>query len=75
MHELGDLDDLAVRPRCTSSRTRVEARGADLQLGDADGVLIGHAERELARGLGEKAARAVAVAAAPRRRSASGAAR
>ena len=32
-----------------------ETARPDLQLGDADGVLVGHAERKLARGLGQQA--------------------
>ena len=39
----------------------VEPARPDFQFGDAHGVLVGHAERELARGLGEQQARAVAV--------------
>ena len=62
MHELGDLDDLPVARAHLLAHPR-KARGADLELGDADRVLIGHAERELARRLGEKPARAVAMAA------------
>ena len=47
----------------TSSRTRSKRLPPDLQLGDADRVLVGHAEREIARGLGEEPIRAVAGAA------------
>ena len=48
----------------------LEARRPDLQLGDPDRVLIGHAERQLPRDLGEEAP--VARRAPPRRRGAAG---
>ena len=60
MQELGDLDDLAVGGLHLGPHA-LEAARPDLQLGDADGVLVGHAERKLARGLGQQVARAVAV--------------
>ena len=60
MQEFGDLEDLAVGGLHLLAHA-LEARRPDLQFGDADRVLVGHAERELARGLGQQLARAVAV--------------
>ena len=62
MHELGDLEDLAVVDAAPPRARAAKRDGADLQLGDADRVLVGHAERELARGLGEQAPVAVGAA-------------
>ena len=53
MQELGDLHDLAVGGLHLLPHP-LEAARPDLQLGDPHRVLVGHAERELARGFGEQ---------------------
>src|SRR6185436_18163702 len=60
MQKLRDLDDLAVGGLHLGADARKAAR-PDLQFGDANRVLIGHAEREFARCLGEKLSRATAT--------------
>ena len=60
MKEFGDLENLAVLDLRLLAHAREAAR-PDLQLGDADRVLVGHAKRELARRFSEQPAGAVAV--------------
>ena len=55
VHELGDVQDLLVTNAHLFAHA-LKARRPDLQFGDADRVLIGHAERELPRGFGGQAA-------------------
>ncbi len=55
MQELGDLQDLPVRDLRLLAHPREAAR-SDLELGHADGVLVGHGERELARRLRDQPA-------------------
>jgi hypothetical protein len=60
MKEFGDLENLPIAI-CASRAHPREAARADLEVGHADGVLIGHGERELARRLGNEPVGAVAV--------------
>ncbi len=50
VHELGDMHDLIVCYADLRLETR-EARGAGLQVGDADDVVVGHGAGEIFRGL------------------------
>ena len=60
MKELGDLEDLVPLDRHLRAHP-CEAARANLQLRDANGVLVGHGERELARRLRNEPAGTVAV--------------
>ena len=60
MQELGDLQNLAVRDLHFLAHACKAVR-PDFQLRHPDRVLVGHAERELARGLRQQAVGAVAV--------------
>ena len=53
--ELGDLQDLALLDLHFLAHPH-EAAGANLEVGDAHGVLVGHGERELARGFRQQGA-------------------
>src|SRR5258708_978116 len=50
MHELRNFEDLPLL-KARFFTYAIEARGSDLQLGDADRVLVGHGQRQLPRRL------------------------
>src|SRR5262249_2686686 len=60
MKEFGDLEDLPVLDLYLFAHARKAAR-TNLELGDADGVLVSHRQRELPRGFREQRTRTVAV--------------
>ncbi len=60
MKKLGDLDDLPVRGAHLLAHPREPVR-PDFQLRHPDRILIGHAQRQLARGFGQQSPAAVAM--------------